>query len=130
MEEYTREELRGAAERVRPLLSWLSPAKADQIGPHLDALVNEPEPDREALLATLQQDAGVARWVQMDLFQRVGASAPAQEARGQALMPDGHASPVPMPRWVCPQGDFTWYQVEYGEPVPRCQRHDLELVRA
>lgn len=125
----SREELVSAAERVRPLLRFLNPARAEELEARLDALLAASSAQAEDLEEVLYSDAQVERWVQRDWLERVGPTEEDDDARGVGLMPGGHSAPVPMVPWVCPVCDFIYYQVELGEPIPRCPKDNSKLVR-
>jgi len=49
--------------------------------------------------------------------------------RGYSPLP-GEITPIPLRRFVCPRGDYDWYQRAAGEPVPQCPSHGIPLERA
>ena len=44
--------------------------------------------------------------------------------------PLGDPAPVVAPKYVCPRGDYTWYQKSAGSPKQRCPTHQIALVLA
>jgi hypothetical protein len=128
MDQFGIEDLVAAAREVRPHLTWLAPARAHEVGDELDAVLLAAEPDAAALASALKKDAAVKRYVEQYLFER---RRPPDDGRGHGLMPTGHSSAVSMQRWRCPDAscDHDWHQLELGEPIERCPKHDLELVR-
>jgi hypothetical protein len=42
----------------------------------------------------------------------------------------GEGEPVPVPKFVCPQGDYVFYRRAVGQQMPACRTHGLALVPA
>lgn len=46
------------------------------------------------------------------------------------VSPAGDPGLVRADRYLCPRGDYAWYQPEVGAPVPECPAHHLPLARS
>jgi hypothetical protein len=124
-----KEDIFEAARSIRPYLNELIPAEAGQVDNELAAYLNEgaPAQNTNLLLATLRRYEPTREWVSEFLGQRVP---PAVTRAFEFQPPPGDPAPVSATKYVCPQGDYCWYRVSIGRPVPNCPTHGLALVVA
>jgi hypothetical protein len=123
------EDIVEAARSIRPYLNELIPAEAEQVDNELAGYLNEGAATRNSnrLLATLRRHEPTREWVSEFLQKRLP---PAVTRAFEFRQPPGDPAAVSATKYVCPQGDYSWYRVSIGRPIPNCPTHGLMLVTA
>jgi hypothetical protein len=131
-----------AAREVRPYLPDLLGAEANAVDGTLARVLlsTAPGPAKLSEIQTVFSSyERLVDWVGQ--FMTGGLIPPefmASVSRGHAVG-SGFTPGVDLPgkdaqrpgvRFTCPNGDFTWYVLRLGEPVPDCPTCDLALVRS
>jgi hypothetical protein len=122
------ESILDAARAIRPFLQELVPLEAAELDKHLADLLAQAvqgEKVTNKIVKGLSNRDSTREWVAQ--FLKEGAP-PVSRASG-SLPPPGDPKPVLAPKYVCPQGDYTWYQMSAGSIIPSCPTHHVSLVR-
>ncbi|GIG56012.1 hypothetical protein Lfu02_03840 [Longispora fulva] len=134
------ENLIDVARSIRPYLDRLVGAGAAEFDQRLRALLVRARAGEDVdaeLLALLTGSPATHAWaaaVLADERHRPPADLDlraADPAGGYAGLPHPHGGgPVPATRYVCPvDGNYAWWRISVGEPVPVCPDHlDTALV--
>lgn len=123
------------AKVIRYHLPELLGAGAEEFDMRVAEVLNSGQPDAERaqqLLKLLAGSPATAEWLAdfLSSGQLPDPRATDLELRSYYAPPAGQHSPPPTAKYVCPRGDFIWYQPMVGVPVPRCRTHpDMALLR-
>jgi len=123
------ENLLEAARSIRPFLADLAPDQAVELDKCLSDYLAEASAGQSVtnkIVKNLTTLPRTKEW--LEAFLELGKP-PSTQVRAFAP-PLGDPSPVLASRYVCPQGDYTWYQMSAGSPIPRCTTHGIALVAA
>ncbi|OLP18517.1 hypothetical protein BST81_10590 [Leptolyngbya sp. 'hensonii'] len=123
---YDSNDILEAARTIRPLLSELiGDEAAGAIDPQLAGLLAQANTrqlvDNQILELLAEQDA-TREWV-ADFLQ--DQQQPAHLRTWNPL--PGQRSPIGTAKFVCPEGDYTWYCPRIGIEPPLCPTHNLPL---
>lgn len=126
--------VQAAAEAIRPHLDILLPSdSAATMDRQTDKLLQAAESGRdvsEELLAVLNSTAATRDFTRDFLDERTSDDVQDRDVptrRGRR--PPGSPA-VAATRWVCPHGDYDWFQVTKADRPGTCPVHDVPLVRA
>lgn len=118
-----------AARSIRPYLPGLIPEDAEavdkQLAQYLEALPEEKQNTRSLIIHSLRLHEATRDWLREFLKQQQ----PPEVSRAFSFQnPAGDPVPVAARKYACPQGDYSWYRMSAGTPVPACPTHGLNLV--
>lgn len=118
-----------AARSIRPYLSELLPAaEAEVIDQQLAKLLaqaNTRQPIDNLILQLLATQDATREWLSRFLQDKQ------QPEHLRTFSPlAGQGSIVNAAKFVCPQGDYTWYRPRVGIEPPLCRTHNLPLEPA
>jgi len=120
------------ARTIRPYLSELVGAEADAYDRELADLLAEARDGRDVgdqLTAVLTRSAAVHAWAARVLENERHLPPEIQQITERGYQPlPGLGEPVDAARYECPHGDYVWYRISVGFPVPTCPTHRLLLV--
>jgi hypothetical protein len=122
--------LLAAARAVRghlPALAGQRAAALDRELARLLELARRGQAVEEQLLAVLEGDQRVHRWVAGFLGRGGPPPADGQATRTAGNSPPGLPDLVAPLFYACPEADFDWYAADVGEPVPSCPTHRRPL---
>jgi hypothetical protein len=115
-----------AARSIRPYLSeLLTAAQAEVIDQQLADLLaqaNTRQPIDNLILELLAAPDATREWLSRFLQDKQQP----EHLRSFSPLP-GHGSIVNAAKFVCPQGDYTWYRPRVGIEPPFCPTHNLPL---
>ena len=123
-----------AARSIRPYLHILIPDESAglmdrELSQHLNQ-AQSGKPNANVILGILCSHEATRQWVSEFLEQHQ----PPEVTRAfnfQPIMGDPfNRGPVAAGRYICPLGDYTWYRLGAGTPVPQCPTHGAALVAA
>jgi hypothetical protein len=119
-----------AARAIRPALPALLPAPGDQAAvvdrnvAELLARARSGAYVEDELLAVFAADHRLQDWVSFFLAHGLPREVSVDVTRGGVgEMMAGHGEPLPARRYVCPAGDFVYYERAVTAAVPRCPEH-------
>jgi hypothetical protein len=106
---------------------------ARSIRPHLPALLGDRAPQVDARVADLLAQAKDGQTVDKEILALLKHEQSTyywiaeylssdSVTKGFAPLP-GKSGPITAPKFVCPEGDYVWYQRSAGTPVPDCPTH-------
>jgi hypothetical protein len=118
-----------AARSIRHYLPQLIPETAEAVDKQLAELLKEaPEGKKNVnslIMGTLRLQEPTRKWLAAFLEQHQ----PPEVTRAFNFQnPLGDPVPVSARKYVCPQGDYNWYRMSAGTPIPACPTHGLPLV--
>jgi hypothetical protein len=116
------------ARSIRPLLSELVQQEATHLDSRLaDCLSTEDKVDSaNKAIDLLHERETTRKWIKE--FLEIRKTASIEVTVGYAPLP-GRKKIIAVAKFVCPQGDYVWYQPSVGVAPPRCPTHPgLELV--
>ncbi|MFE4108544.1 hypothetical protein [Almyronema epifaneia] len=125
---YQAEDILDAARSIRPYLSELltpNPTAAEQLDQKLAELLDQASQNPSATILIqkqLRENAATREWVRQFLEDK---QLPDENRSFQPL--PGYPSIVKAAKFVCPQGDYTWYRPRVGIEPPPCPTHNLPL---
>ena len=120
-----------AARCIRPYLPALIPDEGAslmdrELAQHLNSAQGS-QPNANVILAILCSHDASRQWAYEFLQQLL----PPEVTRAFTFQrPLGDPVPVAAGKYVCPLGDYTWYRLAAGTPVPPCPTHAVTLVAA
>jgi hypothetical protein len=120
---YEAQDVLEAARAIRPHLSELVPLDAGDVDNRLGRLIQRAEGGQDVkleILELLSEREATRDWADRLL-------AVPEEYRSYKPLA-GRVQRVSVPRYVCPQGDYTWYRFSKGDVIPVCPRHGVALV--
>lgn len=116
-----------AARTVRSCLTdLLGPGEGSRIDSLLAAALTRADAGEEVeeeLAAVFGQQAAL-----LSLATSILADPYHRPPQVRAAWPSGHGEPVDADRYVCAGGDYIWYRLDIGQPVPTCPTHGRILV--
>lgn len=119
-----------AACSIRPYLRELIPEDAELVDQELSQHLNQAQAgtsNTNAVLGILRRHEPTRQWV----FEFLEQHQPPAVTRAFSFQPPlGNPVPVAARKYVCPQGDYTWYRLSAGTPIPPCPTHALKLAAA
>ena len=128
---YPPEEIFEAASSIRPYLAQLlNPEEAQRMDEQLSELLaqvqQEPTNVSQQILKLLSSQEATREWSKKFLKDKLPPEI--EKSYQPPLRP--HPFPVSgLIKYICPYGDYVWYQTQVGEPIPNCPtpNHDLPL---
>lgn len=118
-----------AARSIRRYLHQLIPEDAEavdkELAEHLNVAPSAKKSANSRIISILRKRETTREWLVSFLAQHQ----PPEVTRAfnfQGTL--GDPSPVAARRYVCPQGDYNWYRMSAGAPIPACPTHGLPLV--
>lgn len=112
------EALLECARSIRPFLPELFGAEAETVDRQFADLLAQAKVGElvdTKILELLKSHPKTRNWAAEFL-------APKQVPKGFERLP-GSSSAVSAQKYVCPQGDYVWYQRSVGVPIPTCPSH-------
>ena len=123
---YESADILDAARSIRPYLSQLlTPAEAEVIDQQLADLLaqaNSGQPVDNLILELLSEHDSIREWLSGFLQDKQEP----EHLRSWSPLP-GQGSMVNAAKFVCPQGDYTWYRARVGIEPPPCPTHNVPL---
>jgi hypothetical protein len=122
------EDILEAARTIRSHLNDLISDEASLVDNELAFYLNEAQSGKPAaniLLGIMCKRDATRLWAAAFLKEPLGL----QSSRAYQP-PPGDPVPVGAPKYVCPQGDYAWYRISTGSPIPKCPTHNVVLVAA
>ena len=117
------------ARAIRPYLKELLGAEADAVDQQLAELLESGRRGNKVdnlILEVIRQHENTRKWMAEFLEKKL----PPELGQGsREYRPPLGGKPVPVPKYVCPEGDYIWYRSSVGEPVPNCPTHEARLVK-
>jgi hypothetical protein len=116
--QFDSEDVLECARSIRPYLPELAGAEAETIDRQLADLLAQAKAGESVdaqILELLTSRPKTRNWAAEFL-------APKQVSKGFEQLP-GSSDAVSAPKFVCPQGDYVWYQRSIGIPIPVCPSH-------
>ena len=123
MAQFTPEDVLEGARTIRPFLPDLLGTEAEPVDQQLAELLGQAkagQQDDQQILEILTSHPKTRSWIAEFL-------SPEQASKGYQSLP-GKPSAVSAPKYVCPEGDYTWFQRSAGTPVPSCPTHNCQLT--
>lgn len=112
------------ARSIRPYLPELLGPEAVQVDQKLANLLAEAKAEKQVdkqILELLKSYNATRNWLAEFL-------SPKQVSKGYQRLP-GSSQAISAQKYVCPEGDYIWYQRSVGMPAPTCPTHG-ELLPA
>jgi hypothetical protein len=123
---YESADILDAARSIRPYLSQLLPAaQAEAIDQQLADLLaqaNTRQSVDNLILELLAEQDSTREWLSEFLQDKQQP----EHLRNWSPLP-GQGSIVNAAKFVCPQGDYTWYRPRVGIEPPPCPTHNVSL---
>jgi hypothetical protein len=123
---YESADILDAARSIRPYLSQLLPAAEaeviDQQLADLLAQANSGQPIDNLILELLAEQDSTREWLSGFLQDKQQP----EHLKSWSPLP-GQGSMVNAAKFVCPQGDYTWYRPRVGIEPPVCPTHNVPL---
>jgi hypothetical protein len=118
-----------AARSIRQYLHQLIPEGADAIDKELAEHLKNTEAGKNnvnsLIIATLRKHEPTREWLAAFLKQHE----PPEVTRVFSFQGStGDPVPIAARKYVCVQGDYNWYRMSAGTPIPLCPTHGLPLV--
>lgn len=118
--------IRELAERIRQELgSLVGQEDAAELDSELDALLARGAAGEEVSPLIVQLIYSNPRV--SDRFVKLFSSGPTPRSQSMQLPPGRRGLPLP-PRYVCPAGDYEYFQFDVAKPVPLCPEDGSTLV--
>lgn len=127
---YKRKDIIDSAKNIRPyltkLLNEVDAKYVDQTLAVLLQQISQGDKNENLVLELLAGYKPTREWLKKYMAHH---RPPEVERLFEAL--PGIASPIDgLRKYVCPNGDYTWYKVRSGEPVKYCPTHNVPLVES
>jgi hypothetical protein len=118
-----------AARSIRSYLHQLIPESADavdlELAEHLEEAPTEKKNVNSLIIGTLRMHEPTREW----LLSFLADHQPPEVTRAFTYQgTPGDPVPVAARKYICPQGDYNWYRMSAGTPIPSCPTHGLALV--
>lgn len=117
MAQFTPEDVLEGARTIRFFLPNLLGAEAGAVDQQLAELLGQAkagQPIDPQILEILKSHSATYSWIAEFLSSEPDAKGPS---------PIGRPDAVSAPKYVCPEGDYSWFQRSVGIPVPSCPTH-------
>ena len=124
---YPSEDILEAAKSIRPFLPGLLNHQAQEVDNQLADLINRHnagEPLENKIAELLATHDPTREWMR----QFLDSKHPANVTKGLGFNPLPGISAPGAPKYVCPQGDYIWPQIDISDPIPPCPTHNIPLV--
>jgi hypothetical protein len=121
--QFTPEDVLEGARTIRPFLSNLLQTEAEPVDQQLAHLLGQAKAGLQVdqqILEILESHPKTCRWIDEFLSSE-------QVSKGYQPSP-GKPGVVSTPKYVCPEGDYIWFQRSAGTPVPSCPTHNCQLT--
>lgn len=121
--QFDSEDVLECARSIRPYLLELLGAEAETVDRQLAdllALSTTRTPVTTKILELLKSHPKTRQWAAEFLAPQQMSKG--LELRGYQRLP-GSSAAVSAPKYVCPQGDYVWYQRSMGIAIPSCPSH-------
>lgn len=116
-----------AARAIRPELKKLISENAEELDQQLAGLLEAAEQGElvtNRILQDLRGAPATREWLKK--FLKEEEMATTRNVRFEP--PLGDPGVIGATKYVCPRGDYTWYQMSAGSTVPKCPTHAVTLV--
>lgn len=116
------EDVLEGARSIRPYLPELLGADFEQVDQQLADLLEQAKAGQQVdrqLLEILKSRPKTRNWTAEFLSSE-------QVSKGYQC-PPGRAGAVSAPKYICPEGDYIWYQRSAGTSAPACPTHKCDL---
>ena len=128
------EDIVNVARTIRPYLSALVGEEADAYDREIAGLLARAQEGHDVsdqLLAVLTQSRTTHAWAARVLEddRHLPPEISQELERGFQPLP-GHGEKVDAEQFECPHGDYVWYRISVGVPVPACPTHTCPLMAA
>ncbi|MFM7427783.1 MAG: hypothetical protein ACKO7W_22750 [Elainella sp.] len=117
MAQFTPEDILEGARTIRFFLPDLLGTEAEAVDQQLAELLGQAKAGQQAdqqILEILKGHPETYRWIAEFLSSEPDPKSP--------RLP-GLPNAVSAPKYVCPEGDYSWFQRSIGIPVPSCPTH-------
>ena len=127
---YDTNDFMDGARAIRPYLKDLLGAEAGAVDQQLAELLESGQRGNKVdnlILEVIRHHESTRRWMAEFLEKKLPPQL-AQELR--EYQPPLGVKPLAVPKYVCPEGDYTWYRQSVRDPVGVCPTHKIVLVKA
>ena len=122
MAQFTPEDVLEGARTIRSVLPDLLGTEAEAVDQQLAELLGQAKTGQQVgqqILEILKSRPETRNWIAKFL-----SSEP--ESKGWQQLP-GMPNAISAPKYVCPEGDYIWFQRSVGMSVQTCPTHNCEL---
>lgn len=119
---FTSNDVLEGARTIRAYLPEMLDQEAQQVDQQLSDLLAQAKSGEDVgqeILGLLKGHEGTYHWMAEFLSSH-------SVSKGFEALP-GRSSSISARKFICPEGDYVWYQRSVGSPVPRCPTHG-ELI--
>jgi hypothetical protein len=128
---YDTEEILDGARAIRPHLETLIGEEANRVDCELSELLAEAQVGQRVtthVLHVLARHEVTRKWLADYVKEKKDQQDEANRLKSFDLLVGNH-TPLPLPLFRCPQGDYDWPRPAVGIPVPECPNHHIPLVQ-